>query len=340
VSTLTYKHPQGKVAVVHPDGTMVVTKNGKKASTSATPDKLAAGYGGWELVESEDAPAPAMPETEGVRFILRRPMKFQQADEATLLRAVTDDAWWMQQKVDGVRAQLVIGPDSVWARASTGDPLKSTVAGPVARKVIDAITPDGGDTVVLDGEILNGTWWMFDLISGDVTHDPSPYSLRLAALEAFLSQVTSPVMRLMVTSRTTDEKRLLVEQVIEHGAEGVVMKRHDSTYCSDMRVDHCLKWKATHTVDCVVTARGTNGHDNVTLGLYESRQSVLPVTVGNASMIGKGEVKVGDVVEVKYLYAGANGRLVQPTILRKRTDKTPDFCLTDQLVFVNKEVLT
>ena len=339
---LTYKHPQGKTVHVHDDGTMeVIGKNGKPAKTSATPEKLAAGYGGWVLVEGTDAPAPAMPETGPVRFVLRRPMKFQQATEATLLAAVTDDRWWFQQKVDGVRAQLVIEGDRVWARSSTGDPLKSTVAGPVARKVIDRITPDGGDTLVLDGEILGGQWWMFDMLVHDTTHNPTPYWRRLPRLISYLLEVgDSTPMRLLPTATTTEDKQALVERVIKEGAEGVLLKRMDGTYTSDMRVDHSLKFKVTHTVDCVVTARNGGDHMNATLGLYESAQSVLPVTVGNASMIGKPDAKVGDVVEIRYLYAGANGRLVQPTVLRKRTDKSPPDCLTDQLVFVNKAVLT
>ena len=50
-------------------------------------------------------------------------------------------------------------------------------------------------------------------------------------------------------------------------------------------------------------------------------------------------IKVGDVLEVRYLYTGANGRLYQPTILRKRDDKAMQECLTSQLKHVNKEVL-
>jgi hypothetical protein len=334
----TYKHPQGKTVIVHDDGsTECIGKNGKKATTSATAEKLAAGYGGWVLVDSTDAPAPAMPEDVPVRHVRHRPMKFQQADEAALIRATTSDDWWMQQKVDGVRAQLVIEAGNVWARASTGEPLKSTVAGPVARKVIDAITPDGGETIVLDGEILNGTWWMFDLITGDVAHDPTPYSVRLSRLETFLVLANSPVMRLMVTSRTTEEKLALIEQVTEYGAEGVVMKRRDSSYCSDMRVDHCLKYKVTHTIDCVVIERNGGDHLNATLAVFDGKDLV---TIGNTSMIGKPDVALMEVVEVRYLYAGANGRLVQPTVLRKRTDKPAEDCTIDQLVFVNKEVLT
>lgn len=338
---ITYKHPQGKTIVVHDNGAMtVIGKNGKPATSSATPEKLAAGYGGWIVVESVEAEAPAMPEAPVKRFMIRRPMKFQQADEDTVLAAIRNDAWLFQQKIDGVRAQLVIGPDAVWARASTGDVLKSAVAGPVARKVIDRCTPDGRTSIVLDGEIIHGAWWMFDLLTGDEGYDGTPYGERLAALERFLGAYNSDVMRLLPTKRTTEEKRALLEKVITLGAEGVLMKRDDSTYRSDMRVDHCLKFKVTHTVDCVVTARNGSDHMNATLGLYETAKSFLPVTIGNTSMIGKPDAKVGDVVEVRYLYAGAGGRLVQPTVLRKRTDKYPPDCLIDQLVFVNKEVLT
>jgi hypothetical protein len=115
------------------------------------------------------------------------------------------------------------------------------------------------------------------------------------------------------------------------------MKRQDSSYCSDMRVDHCLKYKVTHTIDCVVIERNGGDHLNATLAVFDGKDLV---TIGNTSMIGKPDVALMEVVEVRYLYAGANGRLVQPTVLRKRTDKPAEDCTIDQLVFVNKEGLT
>lgn len=43
-----YVHPQGKIVEINPDGTVTAWKNGKQISTSATADKLRAGYGAWK----------------------------------------------------------------------------------------------------------------------------------------------------------------------------------------------------------------------------------------------------------------------------------------------------
>jgi hypothetical protein len=46
-----YAHPDGKEIVVYDDDTYRCTKAGKKATTSATPEKLRAGYGRWKLMD-------------------------------------------------------------------------------------------------------------------------------------------------------------------------------------------------------------------------------------------------------------------------------------------------
>ena len=63
---------------------------------------------------------------------------------------------------------------------------------------------------------------------------------------------------------------------------------------------------------------------------------------GHASLIGKQKqdaISEGDVLEVKYLYVGANGRLYQTRIVRKRDDKPAQECTDAQLVHVNKTVM-
>lgn len=48
-----YRHPQGGYIEVYSDGTMQAwNAAGKKKSTSATPEKLAAGHGAWTEVDS------------------------------------------------------------------------------------------------------------------------------------------------------------------------------------------------------------------------------------------------------------------------------------------------
>lgn len=43
-----YVHPQGKIVEINPDGSVTAWKNGKIIPTSATADKLRAGYGAWK----------------------------------------------------------------------------------------------------------------------------------------------------------------------------------------------------------------------------------------------------------------------------------------------------
>lgn len=52
-----YIHPQGKVIQVEPDGRVRAFKNGQEIGTSATAEKLAAGYGQWKKDDSGKAEA-------------------------------------------------------------------------------------------------------------------------------------------------------------------------------------------------------------------------------------------------------------------------------------------
>lgn len=48
-----YVHPQGKVVEINPDGTVTAWKNGKLTPTSATAEKLRAGYGAWKRADAD-----------------------------------------------------------------------------------------------------------------------------------------------------------------------------------------------------------------------------------------------------------------------------------------------
>ena len=267
------------------------------------------------------------------------PMRYQSGHVDHVDAYIFSDHWHLQQKLDGVRVHAWIRPGEITLGGAAGYP------GDLAR-IRRALEPLTRHTqiITLDGELVEGKLWLFDLpewgrrdtmaVIPDTFWWTREEKLRMLYDAAGLD---ANIIGLVPTFRRHLEKRWLWEQVIERGLEGVVVKHRESPYRYDARVDSVLKIKVTHTVDCVVLERDTGGKTNARLGLFAKDGNLR--YVGNCSMIGKPDAQPGDVVEVKYLYAGSGGNLVQPTVLRLRDDKDVQACTTDQLSFVSKDVL-
>lgn len=339
-----YTHPQGSTITLHDNGAIVkVNKAGKVVSTSATAEKLAVGHGGWVEVESLDAaaeaPAPKPQQAAPTKVLL--PMKFKEAPVEELPKYVSDPQWIVQQKVDGVRAMLVMeGGERPWFRNGTGGVLSSATAQATTNPILAALPghPDGEAGYTIDGEVLNGVYYVFDLIRHDLPEATLAY--RLDALSVWHAAVVAAGLgarvQLLPTGFTVEEKAALGRAVLTEQGEGWIVKRLDSKYDFGSRVTHSLKLKITSTVDVVVMARNRDSKSNFVVGLH--RDGVL-TEVGCSSAIGKPDAQPGDVIEVKYLYVGADGRLVQPTVMRTRPDKAAADCTADQLRHVNKSVV-
>ena len=267
------------------------------------------------------------------------------------MNMLTADGWVAEQKLDGIRVLArVVGP-RVTFLGRNGRPVNHAGAlkllPAVKQALLDAFRPIGTKAVVvLDGELLvdDGCFIVFDLPwFGPTSHQPrvTPADT-LTERRIWLEQVfatTKPdpaVVRPVYQARTTDEKMALRDLIAEADAEGIVYKRSESRYLSGRRSPDWLKLKLFREADLVVTGTALDGKENVTLGV--NVDGVL-VEVGRCSTLGKDKPEVGDVVEVKYLYLGAGGRLYQPELLRIRTDKDPDECTIDQLVSVNKSLV-
>jgi ATP-dependent DNA ligase len=278
------------------------------------------------------------------------PQLAKQAEVTSLEAFIKDDSWVAEQKLDGDRI-LYMSPGADMA----GTPITrngSIYSKKIPQAMKDFRFPEGVE-MALDGELVNGTFWVFDmplnpLVDGHLDHD-APLWARRAALEAFFASVPNP-FRLVPQAKTVDEKIRLAETALKSNYEGLLLKKTDAPYRSGGRTPEWLKVKFVSTADVIVTGVRTDGKDSVDFGLYEQTATtgvpgVLttgPIPCGRASLIGKeknGVISVGDVIEVRYLYTGAGGRLFQPTIMRKRDDKGAHECTTDQLKHVNKEVL-
>jgi ATP-dependent DNA ligase len=335
-----YAHPQGSTIEVFANGALVKTRpDGKKTTTSATPEKLAAGHGGWLLIEGSEQPFPTQAEVAARPAPKRilRPMKFDGVEPALLNDYIENDDYVLQQKIDGIRAQLVYEPRSLpWFRNGAGARLVSSTAAKTTEPLLKRLGPTVNDFgFTIDGEVLDGCFYVFDLIIDG--GEKAPLHDRLTALEAWHTVVNDPSICLLPTARTTLDKQRLAVAVYEQGAEGWIAKRLDGTYDWGQRVAHSLKIKLTKAADCVVLERNRDGKSNMVLAVWH--EGVL-TEIGSASAIGKPDAKVGEVVEVRFLYLGADRRLVQPTVLRLRTDKAASECNSDQMRFTDKQVVS
>lgn len=281
-----------------------------------------------------------------------------EATDEALRPFIESEQWWMQQKFDGVRVLAVCRYGEVSFVTRGGRPLKSTqVRSDAAREELSQVS---GGAFVLDGEFLSDRYYVFDMPSHD-----GPYFERLAyALE------TVSVVDLLVpggaqhvfrvkTARTREDKAALLSKLREEGAEGVMIKSRNMAYLPGQRQRDGFKAKFVKTLDCVILARNVGWMDgktrqgpkvNAVLGIAlddgvtpQVRSAMLRDgqwyrIIGQCSMVGKPGVE-GDVVEVRYLYLGAGGRLYQPTVLQVRTDKAASECRSDQLTQYERKVL-
>lgn len=252
------------------------------------------------------------------------------------------NSYWLEQKVDGQRVLADVRDGVTRFYRRDGKLRTNATAARIERAL--ATLPDGH--YILDGEIvLDGEYrfYVFDMplvenAQGQVLVDcTDQYKARRAALElVFEHWAPDDAVRLMRCERKPGGKRELAEAVRSMGGEGVVLKDPAQTYQPGKR--GWVKIKFTKTVDCVVTGLRWQGKDNATLGIYDDDRLV---EVGRCSTIGKPALEVGDVVEMRYLYAVNRDepRLYQPRLLRVRDDKRPELCTLDQLQFTKKEVL-
>lgn len=271
------------------------------------------------------------------------PQLAKSAEITSLESFIKDDRWVMEQKLDGNRL-LVMSP------GADMPPTLITRNGSIYSKKIPAGLRDfrfpegvGAGEFVLDGELVGDTFYIFDLPICAATNPDTRLSVRRMVLEDTFRFWANgnPALKLVPQAKTAEEKIKLASRALGECFEGLLLKLKDAPYRSGGRTEEWLKVKFVSTADCIVAGVRTDGKDSVDLALIEDGK---PRAVGRASLIGKekgGLVNVGDVLEVRYLYTGAGGRLYQPTILRKRdpNEKAAHECTTDQLKHVNKTVL-
>ena len=282
-----------------------------------------------------------------------QPMKFDSVDPRQADTFIQDDAYSLEQKLDGTRAYIVIRANGTLSfHGHGGRPLAHAAAKQHFGRIALALTPmsvwaaENGGEIHLDGEIITDDGWFyaFDLPyvadrNGAEITPATPYAFRRAALETLLYSGVIAGHRVASAriATGTEAKAALMAAVMESGAEGVMAKRLDSLYEPGKRVRHSVKIKLTKTADVVVTQRDVDGTKNAYLAVTGPDGALVPI--GACSMIGKPDAQVGEVIEVEYLYLQAGGRLYQPRMLRQRPDKIATDCTMAQFPAYSRTIV-
>ena len=247
------------------------------------------------------------------------PQLLNAIDETTVKAMGADDAWFLQEKIDGVRCMVRCDIGTV-----EGSNRKGLVL-PLPAPVVDSITAlvDGGQAV-LDGELVGDVYHVFDLLElngGNLR----PYGAeerycRLAAL--FGDDDDDPNVTLVVAFTTSAGKQEAFSRLKAERAEGVVFKRKDSPYVPGRPHSGGNQLKCKFKASATVHVDGQNPGKRSVMMSVRTGDFGARVAVGNVSIPVNDDIpEAGTCVEVEYLYAYPGGSLFQPVYKGPREDK-------------------
>lgn len=186
--------------------------------------------------------------------------------------------------------------------------------------------------MVIAGEAMDDSVMCFDIIS----EKGKSYKERYKALTKLFTDPHLQHLNLVPTAWTENDKRNLYKKLKKNNSEGIVFKNIHAHYTPGRPASGGaqLKFKFCATASVFVTDRNP-GKRSVIMGIYDG-SSVE--TVGSVTVYPNQEIpNIGDVIEVKYLYAYKGGSLFQPVLLGVRDDVDQKDCKIEQLKFKKEE---
>jgi bifunctional non-homologous end joining protein LigD len=258
------------------------------------------------------------------------PQLLNPIDESEVQALIDNDNWCAQEKFDGKRILLEkCGP------AIHGINRKGLLVG-LPSPMVAAARAFQGD-FIMDGESIGETLHVFDLLTlnGEDLR-ATPYHARATALLNLVGSAQQGHILYVETAWSRSEKRDLLTTLRERNKEGIVFKHTDALYVPGRPNSGGtqLKHKFYATLSALV---GTvNAKRSIEIKLFNEKGLV---SAGNVTIPANQNIpKVGEVVEVRYLYAFRESRCVyQPVYLGVRSDVLQTACLTSQLKFKNGE---
>ncbi|MCU0437273.1 MAG: WGR domain-containing protein [Raineya sp.] len=187
---------------------------------------------------------------------------------------------------------------------------------------------------ILDGELIGEKFYVFDLLH---LHQEDtrglPLIVRLNKLSELLETIRTDFLVETVSYHDAESKRELYEKLHQQKKEGIVFKHKSALYTAGRpnSKGNQLKHKFYATASFIVVA--INDKRSVALGLLDEQGK--QIGAGNVTISINFDIpQVGDIIEVRYLYAfKESGSVYQPVYLGKRDDIDKEACTVSQLKY-------
>lgn len=247
-----------------------------------------------------------------------------EVDKAVLTRYCPDPRWGYQEKFNGEYRTICKDSNGIHDFNRNGDPAKGLPSGLIA-----VLKNHPLHQFIIAGELVgNKTFKLFDaLVLGDEICGASSYEHREARYHQEFDGF-SKLIQPLYTARTHEAKAQLVIQLLEDGAEGVIVRDMTAPYVEGESGQH-KKVKFWKTLEAIVVGPSPRHKNSVRLACYDDRGTLHEIC---GIKLKDEKLTTGYVVEVKYLYATSRNHIVQPQLLRRRTDKQASLCTMSQLV--------
>ena len=287
-------------------------------------DKVKKGY--REMGEPIGSHTVAVPETTGIL-----PQLLNAVDEEDVDVLLEDDRFLMQPKMDGKRLMLRKEGETI-----TGINRRGIACGLPENIVRDALALPGD--WLIDGELIGDQYHTFDLIEHEGSYRAQPLRRRLVALFNLVASGQAPSISLVASYTQEAVKRRFLERSREDNLEGVVFKDMQAPYIPGRPNSGGAQRKFKFVASASVVVTSLNGKRSVKIGVLDGERMI---SCGNVTIpVGSDIPGIGDIVEVRYLYAfPESGSLFQPVYLGVRDDLELKDCCVNQLKWKRAEEL-
>jgi len=260
-----------------------------------------------------------------------RPQLLTPIEESEAINYITDDNWCAQEKKDG--KHIIIKKVGYTLIVANKQGLETNIPKNIETAIINLFQ---NIDVILDGELIGSKFYIFDILEYKTDLRGCNYLERYNTLQQILPGGQFDSLILVPAYFGTADKTAFFNKMKELDKEGVVFKRLDTPF-SEGRPEtggNMVKCKFWATLSAIVDEEST-GKCSFISYVFDGKGN--RVYLGHCTATGKTMPLPGQVVEIKYLYVGAGGRLVQQVLLTIRDDVSPEECTTKQLKYKAKD---